>query len=102
MYPREPEPVSRPTRYDVSRLGLYTIDQVRLGQRVIVVPAVRWSQLEIENRVATTGEARSTESVVSPSLGLVVLPRPGCRCIRRTRKGSSRPHPASISRMAGR
>ena len=76
VYPREPEPVSQPTRNDVSRLGLYTIDQVRLGQHVIVVPAVRWSQLEIENRVATTGEARSTESVVSPSIGLVVLPRP--------------------------
>ena len=76
VYPREPEPMSRPTRYDVSRLGLYTVDQVRLGQRLIVVPAVRWSQLDIENRVATTGEARSTESVVSPSLGLVVLPRP--------------------------
>ena len=76
VYPREPEPVARPTRYDVSRLGVYTIDQVRLGERLIVVPALRWSRLEIENRVATTGEARSTESVVSPSLGLVVLPRP--------------------------
>ena len=76
VYPREPEPVSRPTRYDVSRLGFYTIDQVRLGERLIVVPAVRWSLLEIEDRVDTTGEARSTESVVSPSLGLVVLPRP--------------------------
>jgi iron complex outermembrane receptor protein len=75
-YPPAPEPVKRPTRYDVSRLGLYAIDQVRLGERLIVVPALRWSRLEIENRVPTTGEARSTESVVSPSLGLVVLPRP--------------------------
>ena len=76
VYPPQPEPVALSTRYDVSRLGLYAIDQVRFGKRLIVVPAVRWSQLEIENRVATTGEARSTESVVSPSLGLVVLPRP--------------------------
>ena len=30
VYPREPEPVSRPTRYDVSRLGVYTVDQVRV------------------------------------------------------------------------
>ena len=76
VYPPEPEPVSRPTRYDVSRLGVYAVDQVRFGERLIVVPALRWSRLDIENRVATTGEARSTESVVSPSLGLVVLPRP--------------------------
>jgi hypothetical protein len=41
VYSRESEPVSLPTRSDVSRLGLYTIDQVRLGRRVIVVPAVR-------------------------------------------------------------
>lgn len=74
-YPPQPEPVARPTRYDVSRLGLYAVDQVRLGERVIVVPALRWSRLAIENRVATTGEPRSTDSVVSPSLGLVVLPR---------------------------
>ena len=76
VYSREPKAASQPTRYDVSRLGLYTIDQVRLGDRLIVVPSVRWSRLEIENRLATTGEARSTENVVSPSLGLVVLPRP--------------------------
>jgi iron complex outermembrane receptor protein len=76
VYPREPEPVSRPTRYDVSRLGVYAVDQVRFAERVIVVPALRWSRLGTENRIATTGEARSTESEVSPSLGLVVLPRP--------------------------
>jgi iron complex outermembrane recepter protein len=75
VYPAPPEPVKRPTRYDVSRLGLYTIDQVRFGERLIVVPALRWSRLAIENRVAATGEPRSTERVVSPSLGLVVLPR---------------------------
>ena len=76
VYPSEPEPVSRPTRYDVSRLGVYAVDQVQFSERVIVVPALRWSRLDTENRVATTGEERSTESVVSPSLGLVVLPRP--------------------------
>jgi outer membrane receptor protein involved in Fe transport len=74
-YAPQPEPAALPTRYDVSRLGLYAVDQVRLGQRMIVVPALRWSQLEIENRVPTTSEPRSTESVVSPSVGLVVLPR---------------------------
>ena len=69
------EPVARPTRYDVNRLGVYAVDQVRFGERVIVVPALRWSRLEIENRVATTGEQRSSENVVSPSVGLVVMPR---------------------------
>ncbi|MET0212684.1 MAG: TonB-dependent receptor, partial [Vicinamibacterales bacterium] len=75
QYSNQPEPVARPTRYDVNRLGVYAIDQVRLGDRVIVVPALRWSRLEIENRVATTGEQRSSENVVSPSVGLVVMPR---------------------------
>ena len=75
QYSNQPEPVGRPTRYDVNRLGVYAVDQVRFGERVIVVPALRWSRLEIENRVATTGEQRSSENVVSPSVGLVVMPR---------------------------
>ena len=75
QYSNQPEPVARPTRYDVNRLGVYAVDQVRFGERVIVVPALRWSRLEIENRVATTGEQRSSENVVSPSVGLVVMPR---------------------------
>ncbi len=76
VYPPEPEPVARPTRYDISRVGVYAVDQVRFGERLIVVPALRWSSLGIENRVATTGQPRSSEDVVSPSLGVVVLPRP--------------------------
>ena len=75
VYPPQPEPVARPTRYDVTRVGVYVSDQVRFSEHVIVVPAVRWSHLGIENRVATTGEASSTDHVVSPSVGLVVLPR---------------------------
>ena len=76
VYPPPPEPASQPTRYDVTRLGVYALDQVRLSNRVIVVPGLRWSDLNIENRVATAGEPRSSQSVVSPSLGLIVLPRP--------------------------
>jgi outer membrane receptor protein involved in Fe transport len=75
VYPPQPEPTALPTRYDVSRLGLYVLDQIRFGSRVIVSPAVRWSHLEVENRVPTPGEQRSTLNVGSPSLGLVVLPR---------------------------
>ena len=76
VYPPQPEPTARPTRYDVSRLGAYAVDQLRLGDRLVVVPALRWSWLEIENRVAAAGEPVSSESVVSPGLGLVFLPRP--------------------------
>jgi iron complex outermembrane receptor protein len=74
VYPPQPEPTALPTRYDVSRLGLYALDQIRFGSRVIVSPAVRWSHLDVENRVPTPGEQRSTSNVGSPSLGLVVLP----------------------------
>lgn len=74
VYPDPPEPERQPIRFDVSRLGLYAIDQIRLGEQVIVVPAVRWSRFEIDDHVAA-GDARSTETVLSPSLGLVVLPR---------------------------
>jgi iron complex outermembrane receptor protein len=76
VYPATPEPTSLPTRYGVTRLGVYGLDQVRLSNRVIVVPGFRLSAVEVENRVATTGEPRSSQRVVSPSLGLIVLPRP--------------------------
>ena len=71
-----PEPASGLTRYDVWRLGLYAADEIRFGRRVIVAPSLRWSHLAIDDRAATAGEAHSSEQVVSPSLGVVVLPRP--------------------------
>jgi len=75
VYDPQPEPVRRPTRYDVSRLGFYAVDQIRFGVHVIVNPALRWSRLGIENRAAGVGEPQSTEHALSPSLGVVVLPR---------------------------
>lgn len=75
VYSPSPEPVMRPTRFDVTRLGVYAIDQIRVGERVVVVPALRWSRLETENQVPAAGEPRSTANVVSPGLGLVVRPR---------------------------
>jgi iron complex outermembrane receptor protein len=75
VYPPPPEPVMRPTRFDVLRLGAYAIDQIRLGERVIVVPAVRFSRLEVENRIPAAGEPESTANVISPSVGVVVHPR---------------------------
>ena len=76
VYSPSPEPVMRPTRFDVARLGVYAIDQIRIGEHLIVVPALRWSRLGTENHVPAAGEPRSTANVVSPSLGLVVRPRP--------------------------
>jgi iron complex outermembrane receptor protein len=75
VYPRAPEPLMRPTRFDVGRLGAYAVDQLRLNDRVIVVPAVRWSHLETENQVPAAGEPESSANVFSPSLGVLVQPR---------------------------
>ena len=74
-YAPQPEPAAGFTGYDVSRLGMYVIDQMRFGERVILVPAFRWSRLEIESTVGGSNAPPSTENVISPSLGLVVLPR---------------------------
>jgi iron complex outermembrane receptor protein len=93
VYPPQPEPTPLPTRYDVSRFGLYALDQIRFGNRMIVSPAVRWSHLEVENRVPTLGEARSTSDVGSPSLGLVVLPRPWLSVYANLARGFEPPTP---------
>jgi iron complex outermembrane receptor protein len=75
VYPAEPEPAAAAVRFDVSRFGLYAVDQIRFGEHLVVVPGIRWSYLGIDDQIATTGEARSSDNVVSPSVGLVVLPR---------------------------
>ena len=100
LYPPPQEPASQPTRYDVTRLGVYALDQVRLSKRVIVVPGLRWSDLNIENRVAIAGEPRSSQSVVSPSLGLIVLPRPWLSMYTTYAQGFAPPAPGQTSRMA--
>ena len=76
VYPTTPEPALLATRYGVTRVGVYGQDQIRLSNHVVVVPGVRVSALDIENRVAAAGEPRSSQRVVSPSVGVVVLPRP--------------------------
>jgi len=73
------DPALSPTRYDVMRAGVYGLDQLRVGSHVIVVPAVRWSHLAIDDHVARatshTLEGDSSASKISPSLGVVALPR---------------------------
>jgi len=75
VHTSDPEPAATASGYDVGRVGVYVVDQIRIGNgRVIVVPGVRWSHLDIEDRAATMGAARSTAHDVSPNLGLVVRP----------------------------
>lgn len=72
-------PPLRPSRYDVLRLGVYAQDQLRLHRTVIVVPGLRWSRVDVEDRVTrselTSPEQRSEDMKLSPTLGVVVLPR---------------------------
>ena len=70
-----------PTRYDVTRVGVYAVDQMRLSRTITVVPGVRWSRLQIDDKVAASrpanaAEANSSEALVSPNIGVVVLARP--------------------------
>jgi iron complex outermembrane receptor protein len=80
--PPPSEPALAPTRYDVARIGVYATDQIHVSPVLTVVPGLRWSYLDVDDEVATataqsTGrEAASTESAVSPSIGVVVHPRP--------------------------
>jgi iron complex outermembrane receptor protein len=75
--PKPAPPPTAPTKYDVLRVGLYAQDQLRISRSVIVVPAVRWSRLGVNNRVPVAGGAApdSTDYAVSPGVGVVVLPR---------------------------
>lgn len=77
--PPPTEPALSPSRFDVMRVGLYATDQVRVWRSVTVVPGIRWSHIDVDDKVAAAANptAESTaESLVSPSIGLVVLPRP--------------------------
>ena len=73
--PRPDAPALHPTRSDIGRLGMYVQDQVRLGQHLVIVPAVRWSRLGIENRSLSSVSTVSVDTAFSPNLGVVVLPR---------------------------
>jgi iron complex outermembrane receptor protein len=78
--PPPPDPALSPTRYDVTRVGLYATDHMRLSSMVTVVPGIRWSRIDVDDKVAAAArpaaESASADSMFSPSLGLVVLPRP--------------------------
>jgi iron complex outermembrane receptor protein len=64
----------------VLRLGGYVQDQISLLRSVVVVPGLRVSRLNIDDKVGLSGttavELESDDVKISPSLGMVVLPRP--------------------------
>lgn len=77
--PAPSTPALAPARFNVTRVGLYASDQMRLSRIVTVAPGVRWSRLDVDDKIAATRpeqpESASSDSVVSPSVGLVVVPR---------------------------
>lgn len=76
--PPPSEPALSPTRFNVTRVGLYATDQIHMSKAVTVVPGLRWSRIHVDDErpAETETETASADSLVSPSLGLVVLPRP--------------------------
>ena len=95
-------PALAPTRFNVTRVGFYATDLVRLSKIVTVMPGVRWSRIEIDDKVAAAirpaAESTSADSVLSPSIGLVVLPRPWSSLYRRTPRASNRLRQGSPSK----
>jgi len=74
-------PALFPTRYNVTRVGVYAVDQMRFSKMVTVVPGLRWSRLEVDDKVSAStpgsaAQAHSSDAVLSPNIGLVVMPRP--------------------------
>lgn len=95
--PAAAPPTLQPTRYDVLRLGVYAQDQIRLHRSLILVPGLRWSRLHVDDKIArpslANAEQDSRDSKVSPSLGLVVRPRPWLSLYASATRGFEPPAP---------
>jgi iron complex outermembrane receptor protein len=78
--PASPIATLSPVLFDVTRLGLYVLDQIQLSRHVTIVPGLRWSRTSVDDQVAAAQagatEFESEDTVVSPNLGVVVQPRP--------------------------
>jgi iron complex outermembrane receptor protein len=79
--PRPAEPALAPSGSDLSRLGVYLQDQLSLGGRWSLVPALRVSRLGLEDRSPAARAAPdggvSDHTAVTPSLGILFRLRPG-------------------------
>jgi iron complex outermembrane recepter protein len=98
--PPPPEPQTSPVRNDTLRTGGYLQDQIRLSQRWIAVPAVRFSQIRVEDEIAAPGK-HATTNVVSPSLGFVFLPRPWLSFYGTATTGFEPPQPGQFADGGG-
>lgn len=94
-YPPQAVPAARLTRYDVARAGAYASDQVRLGT-LTLVPALRWSRVAIDQRVASTLDPTSVEAVVTPAFGVVWLGRPWLSLYANLSRGFEPPTPGQF------
>jgi iron complex outermembrane receptor protein len=78
--PRPADPTLSPSGSDLWRVGVYAQDQLRLGERWSLVPALRWSRLRRADHSpaarASSAGAESTKHALTPSLGVVFLLRP--------------------------
>jgi iron complex outermembrane receptor protein len=78
--PRPPDPELSPSGSDLWRLGAYLQDQLSLGERWSLVPALRLSRLRQEDRSPAARETTqgpvSTHTALTPSFGVVLRLRP--------------------------
>jgi iron complex outermembrane recepter protein len=75
--PKPPEPALAPSGSDLLRLGVYVQDQLAVGSRWSLVPALRVSRLRLEDRApAAAGLPDVADTAATPSLGVVFLLRP--------------------------
>jgi iron complex outermembrane recepter protein len=90
--PRPPEPELFPTRFDVWRVGVYALDQIRLTPKVTAVPGLRWSRLRVED-LNPSSDPISVDSALSPSLGLVFMATPSLSIYSSYARGLEPPAP---------
>lgn len=102
--PRLAQPAPTAVRYDVGRFGAYLLDELKVGERLVLVPSLRWSHLQIDDRAASgsAADGRSLESDAgssawSPGLGIVVLPRSWLSLYATYTRGFEPPAPGSYT-----
>jgi iron complex outermembrane receptor protein len=72
-----------------------------LGEHLVVVPAARWSRLDVENRPSSRSPTQSIETAFSPSVGVVVLPRRWLSLYATATRGFEAPTPGQYREDGG-